>query len=83
MFHLLLSGYGEEGSGLHIPEFKMVLMGEDVRYPTLVIDTGSDTGASTVGYSLDLHTGLLSRVCICAAHEPSECICGAWDNYEE
>lgn len=22
-------------------------------------------------------------VCLCAAHEPNECVCGAWDDVED
>jgi hypothetical protein len=48
---------------------------EDPRYPTLVIQ-GDNYG---VGYNLDPQTGELRRICICAAHSSSECVCGAWD----
>lgn len=24
-----------------------------------------------------------SGICLCSAHSPSECICGAWDDVEE
>ena len=49
---------------------------EDERYPTLVLQ--SDV-FGYVGYNLDLSTGELRRVCICAAHSENECVCGAWD----
>jgi hypothetical protein len=49
---------------------------EDKRYPTLVLQ--SDEFGS-VGYSLDLKTGNLRRICICAAYCSYECVCGAWD----
>jgi hypothetical protein len=50
------------------------LVAEDERYPTLVI---SSDEFNTTGYSLNVSTGELTRVCICAAYEPSECCCGA------
>jgi hypothetical protein len=50
---------------------------EDPRYPTLVLR--SDEFGS-IGYDLDLSTGNLSRVCICAAHSETECCCGAWSD---
>ena len=49
---------------------------ENDNYPTLVLQGGY---FGTVGYSLDLNTGALSRVCVCGAKEASECACGAWD----
>jgi len=52
------------------------LSADDERYPTLVLQ--GDFGS--VGYSVDKHTGHLTRVCICAAYSDSECCCGAWDN---
>ena len=54
----------------------MNLVYEDPRYPTLVIEGNN---FAPLGYSLDLDTGRLSRVCICHAHESTQCICGAWD----
>ena len=51
------------------------LAAEDERYPTLVLR--GDFGC--VGYKLNLDDGDLRRVCLCAAHGPSECCCGAWD----
>lgn len=54
------------------------LTAEDERYPILVLQ--GEFGS--VGYSLDKDTGELSRVCICAAYESSECACGAWDAEE-
>lgn len=53
---------------------------EDPRYPTLVLQ--SDEFGS-VGYSLNLNTGELERVCICHAHSNNECICGAWNIVED
>ena len=53
---------------------RVYLSYEDERYPTLVLQ--SDTFGS-IGYSLDLSTGELSRVCVCAARSSNECICGA------
>jgi hypothetical protein len=53
---------------------------EDERYPTLVLQ--SDVFGS-VGYNLDLSTGELRRVCICAAHSENECVCGAWDEVKQ
>jgi hypothetical protein len=50
------------------------LTAEDERYPTLVLQ--GDFGST--GYALDLDTGELRRICLCAAHGPSECCCGAW-----
>ena len=47
----------------------------DERYPILVLQ--GDFGS--VGYSLDKDTGVLRRICLCAAHSSSECMCGAWD----
>lgn len=48
---------------------------EDARYPILVLQ--GDFGS--VGYALDKGTGELRRICLCAAHSSSECMCGAWD----
>lgn len=48
---------------------------EDVRYPLLIVQGKF----GNVGYSLDLETGELRRVCICAARSNNECVCGAWD----
>ena len=50
---------------------------EDPRYPTLVLQ--SDEFGS-IGYDLNLSNGVLTRICICAAHSSNECICGAWDD---
>ena len=50
------------------------LVAEDERYPTLVI---SSEDFKTIGYSMNISTGELTRVCICHAYEPSECVCGA------
>ncbi len=47
------------------------LVGEDTRYPTLVIN-GSN-GIS--GYSLDPANGKLTHVCICAAKCDYDCMC--------
>lgn len=52
------------------------IIAEDARYPTLLVS--GDFG--NVGYALDLNTGELRRVCICAAHCSSECCCGAWED---
>ena len=51
------------------------LTAEDERYPTLVIQ--GDFGVR--GYDLDVSTGELQRVCVCAARSSHECCCGAWD----
>lgn len=52
------------------------LQAEDPRYPLLVLE-----GAFGIrGYSLNIHTGDLHRVCVCAAHSAGECVCGAWDD---
>lgn len=48
---------------------------EDARYPTLILQ---GTGFDTIGYDLDMSSGELKRVCICAAHSENECVCGAW-----
>ena len=53
---------------------------EDARYPDLILQ--SDKFGS-VGYSLNLDSGDLTRVCICAAHHSIECCCGAWDKESE
>jgi hypothetical protein len=53
---------------------------EDPRYPTLVLR--SDEFGS-IGYDLNLSTGELKRVCICAAHSYNECVCGAWSIDED
>jgi hypothetical protein len=53
---------------------------DDPRYPTLVLE-GQNFG--TIGYSLNLNSGELSRVCLCFAHSSSECCCGAWDYHED
>lgn len=53
----------------------MELLYEDPRYPTLVLQSEE---FGTVGYSLNLSTGELNRVCICNAYSSNECICGAW-----
>jgi hypothetical protein len=55
----------------------MNLVYEDPRYPTLVIEGDN---FAPLGYSLDLDTGKLTRVCICHAREATECCCGAWDD---
>ena len=55
------------------------LVAEDERYPTLVI---SSDDFKTIGYSLNISTGELTRVCICHAYKPSECCCGALDSDE-
>lgn len=52
----------------------------DERYPTLVLRSDQ---FDTVGYSLDLKTGKLERVCICMARSRNECVCGVWDMEEE
>ena len=49
---------------------------EDERYPTLVLQSDE---FGTVGYNLNLNTGELNRVCICAARSGTECVCGAWE----
>lgn len=54
---------------------EIALFYEDERYPTLVVDAYN----GKVGYSLNLDTGLLTRVCLCSAHSANECVCGAWD----
>ena len=60
-------------------EMNVYLTGEDPRYQTLVLQ-GS---FGSRGWSVDQHTGELSRVCICCACEASECCCGAWDDVED
>jgi len=50
---------------------------EDPRYPILVLRSDE---FGTIGYNLDIHSGGLTRVCICAAHSINECVCGAWDD---
>lgn len=59
---------------------KIYLHYEDERYPTLVIQS-EDFGS--VGYSLDLSSGQVERVCLCNARSDTECVCGAWDCYSE
>lgn len=49
---------------------------EDPRYPILLLRS---VEFGTVGYTLDLSSGELSRVCICHAYRASECLCGSWD----
>ena len=49
---------------------------EDERYPTLVLRSNA---FGTLGYSLNLATGELQRVCLCEARSSNECVCGAWD----
>ena len=56
------------------PDVTIDLVWEDPRYPTLVVQ---GQGYS-IGYSLDVETGGLERVCICHAHSATECVCGAW-----
>jgi hypothetical protein len=57
-------------------EYNAYVTYDDARYPTLVIQTDNQS----VGYSLDPSTlQVQQRVCICAAHTSSECLCGAWD----
>ena len=51
-------------------------MAEDPRYPTLVLESDN---FNPLGYSLDLLSGKLERVCICHAHSENQCICGAWN----
>lgn len=48
---------------------------EDPRYPMLILRNDY----KTLGYSLNLDTLELSRVCICCAYSAEECVCGAWD----
>ncbi len=60
-------------------EMNVYLTGEDPRYQTLVLQ-GS---FGSRGWSVDQHTGELSRVCICCAYDSSECCCGAWDDTED
>lgn len=52
---------------------------EDPRYPILVLRSEN---FGTVGYTLDLSSGELSRVCICHAYCASECACGSWDEID-
>jgi hypothetical protein len=56
-------------------EVDAYITSEDVRYPTLVIK-GTDW---INGYAVNKDTGELRRICICAAHSSTECMCGAWD----
>ena len=51
---------------------------EDPRYPLLIIQ-GEDY---SLGYSLNVNDGTLSRVCICSARESFECGCGAWEEID-
>jgi hypothetical protein len=53
------------------------LIADDERCPTLVL---SSDNFDTVGYSLNVNTGTLSRICLCDAREASECVCGYWDD---
>lgn len=48
---------------------------EDPRYPTLVLQGPNWSH----GYSVDVETGVLTRICICHAYNSNECCCGAWD----
>lgn len=50
------------------------IIAEDIRYPTLVLRNETDT----VGYSVDVDTLTLERVCLCDAWNEDECVCGAW-----
>ena len=52
------------------------ILAEDARYPTLLLS--GDFG--NVGYALNMNTGELRRICICAARSSSECCCGAWED---
>lgn len=54
----------------------VALVGEDHRYPTLLLN--NDRGA--VGYNIDPDDLTLTRCCLCYAHSASECLCGAWDD---
>jgi hypothetical protein len=53
---------------------------EDPRYPTLVLESEQ---FGKVGYWLDLSNGELTRTCICNAYCSTECLCGAFDYYED
>ena len=46
----------------------------DPRYPTLVLESYADGWVT--GYSLNLDTGGLTRVCLCAARYAEACCCG-------
>jgi len=59
---------------------KVYLSYEDERYPNLVLQ--SDT-FGCVGYSLNLSSGELSRICVCSARSSNECVCGTWDHYSD
>ena len=62
-------------------EINLYLSYEDPRYPTLVIKGVGSVGV--VGYSLNIDTGDLQRVCLCDARCPSECACGYLDLEDE
>jgi hypothetical protein len=50
---------------------------EDPRYPRVVFNNER-------GYWWDLDNNKLgSQFCLCNAFEPSECICGVWDDYQD
>ena len=51
------------------------IIAEDKRYPLLILRNETDT----IGFSVDVDTLALSRVCICHARSVGECVCGAWD----
>lgn len=55
-------------------DLECYFVAEDPRYPTLVI-TGD---GEAIGFSYNRETKELERVCICAAHSESECLCGVW-----
>jgi hypothetical protein len=59
----------------HISEIKTDIICEDKRYPILILESES---FGVVGYAVDISSGKLDRVCICAAHNTAECVCGAW-----
>ena len=51
---------------------------EDERYPLLILDIDGQKS----GHALNLGTLEFRRVCLCNAHEPNECMCGAWNSDE-
>lgn len=54
---------------------RVYLTYEDPRYPLLCVNVDSNTAT----YAINLDDGDLRRVCGCAAHSSSECLCGVWD----
>lgn len=59
-----------------LPEISATIQAEDPRYPLLILESEE---FGTVGYWLDISSGVLTRCCICDARSVGECVCGAWD----